>query len=185
MHCGKKWWIREFVAPIYISFKSWLCCCSLPAVAPQQLEGLRMDKPLAVYLPKRQSLGSTSVRCRNIELLVVKKPFVCLVSLLINFGIFFFFSTANNLLLIDGNFSIYEPRYREKLLQRYLKKAKVLSQCHHLIEKLTLRNITRFWMVWILKFISEYFRSHSRLKWSYRHRFFICLLTKPALERAV
>ena len=37
MHCGKKWWIREFVAPIYISFKSWLCCCSLPAVAPQQI----------------------------------------------------------------------------------------------------------------------------------------------------
>ena len=101
-----------------------------------------MDKPLAVNLPKRQSLGSTSVRCRNIELLVVKKPFVCLVSLLINFGIFF--STANNLPLIDGNFFIYEPRYREKLLQRYLKKAKVLSQCHHLIEKLTLRNITRF-----------------------------------------
>ena len=49
-----------------------------------------MDKPLVVNLPKRQSLGSTSVRCRNIELLVVKKPFVCLVSLLINFGIFFF-----------------------------------------------------------------------------------------------
>ena len=37
MHCGKKWWIREFVAPLYISFKSWLCCCSLPSVAPQQL----------------------------------------------------------------------------------------------------------------------------------------------------
>ena len=37
MHCGKKWWIREFVAPSYISFKSWLCCCSLPSVAPQQL----------------------------------------------------------------------------------------------------------------------------------------------------
>ena len=23
--------------PLYISFKSWLCCCSLPSVAPQQL----------------------------------------------------------------------------------------------------------------------------------------------------
>ena len=24
--------------PLYISFKSWLCCCSLPSVAPQQLK---------------------------------------------------------------------------------------------------------------------------------------------------
>ena len=23
--------------PLYIFFKSWLCCCSLPTVAPQQL----------------------------------------------------------------------------------------------------------------------------------------------------
>ena len=26
--------------PLYISFKSWLCCCSLPSVAPQQKERL-------------------------------------------------------------------------------------------------------------------------------------------------
>ena len=27
----------ENSSPLYISFKSWLCCCSLPSVAPQQL----------------------------------------------------------------------------------------------------------------------------------------------------
>ena len=26
--------------PLYISFKSWLCCCSLPSVAPQQLNSM-------------------------------------------------------------------------------------------------------------------------------------------------
>ena len=48
MHCGKKWWIREFVAPLYISFKSWLCCCSLPSVAPQQ-QRLRRQISLDYY----------------------------------------------------------------------------------------------------------------------------------------
>ena len=28
----------EIRPTLYISFKSWLCCCSLPTVAPQQLE---------------------------------------------------------------------------------------------------------------------------------------------------
>ena len=33
--------------PLYISFKSWLCCCSLPTVAPQQLPATKL--PMDLY----------------------------------------------------------------------------------------------------------------------------------------
>ena len=36
MHFGKKWWIREFVLPFITLLKSWLCCCPLATLAPQQ-----------------------------------------------------------------------------------------------------------------------------------------------------
>ena len=36
--------------PLYISFKSWLCCCSLHSVAPQQLPKYRVKKsPIPQY----------------------------------------------------------------------------------------------------------------------------------------
>ena len=37
MHSGKRWRIREFVPLLHILLKSWLCCCSLASLAPQQL----------------------------------------------------------------------------------------------------------------------------------------------------
>ena len=43
--------------PLYISFKSWLCCCSLPSVAPQQQdsgEGVSCDKIISVMNDRTQ-----------------------------------------------------------------------------------------------------------------------------------
>ena len=57
MHCGKKWWIREFVAPIYISFKSWLCCCSLPAVALQQKQHLTLHFTSILFSYQKHNLS--------------------------------------------------------------------------------------------------------------------------------
>ena len=66
-----------------------------------------MDKLLAVNLPKLQSLGSTGVICRIIELLVVKGiSIVCVSCLAADKFPYFFFHTANNLPFIDGNFFI-------------------------------------------------------------------------------
>ena len=60
MYCGKKWWIREFVAPyvLYISFKSWLCCCSLPSVAPQQ-------KLYSLTFKRQELVFCTCFRCAS------------------------------------------------------------------------------------------------------------------------
>ena len=38
--------------PLYVSFKSWLCCCSLPSVAPQQLTQCTYFYNICVHLLK-------------------------------------------------------------------------------------------------------------------------------------
>ena len=51
--------------PLYISFKSWLCCCSLPSVAPQQQTFAKRGIPLSfvtVYLLSLQK-NSCGIIC--------------------------------------------------------------------------------------------------------------------------
>ena len=47
--------------PLYISLKSWLCCCSLPMVAPQQkylnLNNFKCGTKLVPYLKARNQLA--------------------------------------------------------------------------------------------------------------------------------
>ena len=58
MHCrkkcvkcnalGSKEMNSRIRRPLYISLKSWLCCCSLPTVAPQQKRRMIANDPLKV-----------------------------------------------------------------------------------------------------------------------------------------
>ena len=59
--------------PLYISLKSWSCCCSLPTVAPQQLQNTLWQKhPLAKNKPWKK-LSTTLPHTKKKNHFVVKR----------------------------------------------------------------------------------------------------------------